>query len=149
MPDGSTRGDNRVVASSNKFLNDLLATTNVPPGSSDAAAQLGVADVLRDLGLRLREARVARDITIAALARRMKVNARTVQRMESGAPGVSIETVALALWSMGMLSHLVEVAALKNDGEGQRLSAQRAPRRARGSKIKSPGWELLDRLDKD
>jgi DNA-binding XRE family transcriptional regulator len=99
------------------------------------------------LGDRIRRARVARDVTLAEMAQRMGVQPRTLSRLERGAPGVGIETLALALWNMGLLAHMSDVAASHLDAEGQRLADLRQPSRARGSRqLKSSGWDALDKL---
>jgi len=99
------------------------------------------------LGQRLRVARVSRDITLADMAKRMGVTPNTLGRLERGAPGVSMETLALALWHMGLIEHLSGVAAADADAEGQRLATLRAPARARGrNSLNSSGWSNLDKL---
>lgn len=99
------------------------------------------------LGERIRQARVSRDITLKELALRMNLNEHTLGRLEKGAPGVAVETFALALWHMGLLDHLDQVADQVKDESGQRLLAVRAPSRARGAKgSKDPGFDILDKL---
>ena len=106
-----------------------------------------VSASLAALGERFRRARVARDVTLADMAQRMGVQPRTLMRLERGAPGVGIEVMALALWHMGLLSHLNDVAAAHLDAEGQRLAELRQPSRARGRRqLKSAGWDGLDKL---
>lgn len=106
-----------------------------------------VREALAELGARVRAARIARDLTQDELAARTGVQAGTLGRLEKGAPGVSVETLALVLWQLNLLDHLEGVAAAANDPEGQRLAALRAPRRARGRQaLPSTGWDVLDRL---
>lgn len=113
-----------------------------------ATAHPGVSGPLRELGARLREARVARDITQADLAERVGVRAHTIGRLERGEPGVAIETLARVLWIFNLVSDLRLLAG--EDEEGQRLARMRAPERARGqgasrgkSKVR---WSALDRI---
>lgn len=106
-----------------------------------------VAAALLGVGERIRQARVARDWTLSEMSVRIGVQAKTLGRLERGAPGVSIETLALVLWHMNLLEHLDSLALPQNDPEGQRLALLRAPRRARGgSRLGSSGWEDLDKL---
>lgn len=102
---------------------------------------------LVNLGERIRQARVSRDMTLKDLASQMNLNEHTLGRLEKGAPGVAVETLALALWQMDLLEHLDLVADPERDESGQRLLAARAPKRARGAKRSNdPGFDILDKL---
>lgn len=106
-----------------------------------------VAAALLSLGERVRQARVSRDWTLAELSDRMGIQPKTLGRLERGAPGVSMETLALVLWHMNLLNHIDAVALPEHDPEGQRLALLRAPRRARGgARLGSRGWEDLAKL---
>ena len=98
-----------------------------------------IQDTLRRLGENLRAARVARDVSLADAARRAGLSIQTLRALERGAPGVSLETVALILWQMNMLEHLMAVADPAADEEGRRLAVLRAPTRARGARNQSAG----------
>jgi hypothetical protein len=77
----------------------------------------------------------------------MNLNAHTLGRLEKGAPGVAVETLALALWHMGLLDHLDHVADPAADETGRRMAAARAPNRARGERVAlDSGFEVLDKL---
>jgi DNA-binding XRE family transcriptional regulator len=101
---------------------------------------------LQALGVRLQQARVRRDITLAEMAERMGVQPRTLSRLENGAPGVALETLALVLWHMNLLEQLDAICAPGTDPEGERLGAMRAPKRARGARATTGGWDTLRRL---
>lgn len=101
------------------------------------ASHVPAAEVLRRLGANLREARVARDITLLDAAKRAEISVQTLRALEAGAPGVKIETLARMLWQMNLLSQLGAVAERQSDEEGQRLAALRAPARARGTLVQS------------
>lgn len=106
-----------------------------------------VGEAIVAMGLRLRRARIARDIPIAEMARRMGIQANTLRRLEMGAPGVALETLALALWQMNLLSHMGSICAPGADPEGDRLAEMRAPTRARGARALAEGqWPALGRL---
>lgn len=47
--------------------------------------------ILRELGLRLKEGRIKRRLTVSEMAKRIAVSARSYQRIESGVGSVGIE----------------------------------------------------------
>jgi DNA-binding XRE family transcriptional regulator len=99
------------------------------------------------LGERIKLARVSRDISLKEMARKMNLNAHTLGRLEKGAPGVAVETLALVLWHIDLLDHLNHVADPAADATGQRLLAVRGPNRARGERAtKDSGFDVLDKL---
>jgi DNA-binding XRE family transcriptional regulator len=102
--------------------------------------------VLTALGARLQRARVRRDITLREMAKRMGVEARTLSRLESGAPGVALETMALVLWHMNLLEQLDGICAPGTDPEGERLAEVRSPKRARGERAAGGAWDTLQKL---
>ncbi len=115
------------------------------PKQSSAHPEAQIALVA--LGERLRKARVARDVTLVEMAKRIGIQPGTLGRLEKGAPGVSVEALALALWQMGLLNNLDAIAAPENDPEGQRLADLRRPTRARGGKsLAGSAWDALHRL---
>lgn len=121
-----------------------IQTENGPKASS-GHPQVNAA--LLDLGERLRRARVARDWTLADLGSRIGVQPHTLGRLEKGAPGASVETLALVLWHMNLLEQLAQVASPENDPEGQRLADLRAPKRARGRQsLGQAPWGDLNKL---
>lgn len=124
-----------------------MSRESKPSAAKSQAEHPEVANALTNLGSRIRSARIARNITIEEMSARMGVQPKTLSRLETGAPGVSIETLALALWQMNLLEHMQELAAPQNDPEGQRLAAIRLPRKARGKTTSiTSGWETLERL---
>ena len=98
----------------------------LPP---QATASLG------ELGANLALARVRRKESLRAWAQRMNVSTRTVQRMESGDPGVGMGIYATALWLMGRAGALPELAdpSLDHGALEQNLSEAKA-RLARASR---------------
>ncbi|ART57121.1 hypothetical protein CBP36_19650 (plasmid) [Acidovorax carolinensis] len=153
MPQSSTSSSHPNTPAPAFGSDERLTTGKLPKKTpqrvraKDTSEHPEVALALITLGDQLRRARVARDITQADLAVRMGVQTQTVGRMERGAPGISLEAVALALWNMNMLGHLVKIAAPETDEEGQRLSDLRSPSRARKpAALSSAGWSVLNHL---
>lgn len=92
-----------------------------------------VKRVLRKLGTDLREARQRRRLTMAVVAERAFTSRATLQRIESGDPGVSMGIYAAALQALGLLKGLEELADPSRDAVGQALSSAELPKRVRMS----------------
>lgn len=78
------------------------ALLTIPPAAAQA---------LRTLGENLAIARTRRRESQRAWARRLGVSVPTLIRMERGDPGVGAGIYATALWLMGTVSGLAELAA--------------------------------------
>lgn len=89
---------------------------------------------LKQLGLNLRLARQRRNMTQATLAQNMFVTAKTVRRMESGDPGVSMGVYATALFVMGMENVLSKIASPEADSYANWQVRESAPQRIRNPK---------------
>ena len=90
----------------------------------------------RDLGERLRLARLRRRLTQAELALRADTNRTTLWRLERGELSVSLETL---VWVLGVLGLDADLDLLARDDElGRRLQDQPL-RRARRPHPKGPG----------
>lgn len=76
----------------------------------------------------------------------MGVQQGTLSRLEHGAPGVSMQTLALALWHLNLLEQFHQVCAPGTDPEGDRLAQLRQPSRARGRRLGGGGWDNLKKL---
>jgi transcriptional regulator with XRE-family HTH domain len=70
---------------------------------------------LEKLGAELAVARLRRKESLATRAQRMGVSVPTLLRMESGEPGVGIGIYAYALWAIGRVEALAELAAPEHD----------------------------------
>lgn len=70
---------------------------------------------LRSLGEHIRIARKRRKETLAAYAARMDVSIPTLRKVEAGDPSVSIAAYATALWIIGRVHLLSEIAAPETD----------------------------------
>jgi hypothetical protein len=73
------------------------------------------ASALRSLGENLAIARVRRRESQRAWAKRLGVSVPTLIRMERGDPGVGAGIYATALWLMGRVNALAEIAAPAED----------------------------------
>ena len=82
------------------------ALSSLPPAASQA---------LQKLGENLAIARVRRRETQRAWARRLGVSIPTLIRLEHGDPGVGLGIVATALWMLGRVQALPELADPEKD----------------------------------
>jgi transcriptional regulator with XRE-family HTH domain len=87
------------------------------PKSSQALLTMppAAAQALRGLGENLAVARVRRRESQRAWARRLGVSVPTLIRMERGDPGVGIGVYATALWLMGRVGALPDLASPAED----------------------------------
>lgn len=88
-------------------------------------------DALRQQGQRIAVARKRRQQTQGELSRRMNVDVRTLRRVEEGDPRVTLGAYMAALWALGFLEQLDQVADPALDPQGQALALQQLPRRIR------------------
>ena len=65
---------------------------------------------LRQLGEHLLLARKRRKESLAAFSQRMQVSIPTLRKMEAGDPSVSVAAYATALWIIGRVQYLGEIA---------------------------------------
>lgn len=86
--------------------------------------------LLRDLGARLRAARLRRRLAVTQVADRAGVSRPTVNKVEQGDPAVTMGTYLRVMVVLGLEKDLVQVAA--DDPVGRRLqdAALESPRRA-------------------
>jgi transcriptional regulator with XRE-family HTH domain len=88
------------------MLKPSEAVSSLPPVAAQA---------LKKLGENLAIARVRRRETQRAWAKRLGVSIPTLIRLEHGDPGVGLGIVATALWLLGRVQALPEVADPEND----------------------------------
>jgi len=93
-----------------------------------------VAETLEGLGQRIRIARLRRKLAQGELARRIGVSRPVVAEIERGKPGTAVAAYLGALWALGLLHHLDEVADPDRDDEGRILERARSPKTARRKK---------------
>ena len=94
-----------------------------------------VSQALRSLGENLAIARVRRRESQRAWAKRLGISVPTLIRMERGDPGVGAGIFATALWLMGRINALPELAAPAQDrgaleGDVRKAMKRRAVRSA-------------------
>jgi transcriptional regulator with XRE-family HTH domain len=99
-----------------------------------------VRQSLGQLGLQLRDARVARNISLDTLAQLAQMTPQTLRALESGSPGVSLEKLGNVLWALGMLDQLGNIASEANDPERIRLMSAALPRRAGRKGLSTGLW---------
>jgi predicted transcriptional regulator len=93
--------------------------TGTPPAA--------VEDALSRLGRNIRIARVRRKLRIADLAERIGASRFTVADVEKGKPSTSAAAYLGALWALGLLDQITELADPDRDEEGKVLERARSP----------------------
>ena len=102
---------------------------------------------LRELGENIAIARLRRREPQRAWAERIGVSVPTYMRLEKGDPSVSIAAYAAALWLMGRVQALPEVAAPQNDLTALEQDVRAARKRER---VRTPASVAarLSKIDK-
>jgi transcriptional regulator with XRE-family HTH domain len=100
----------------------------------DYSLPLPVRRALRKLGRDIRDARLRRRIPMAVVAERASTTRKTIGRIESGDPAVSIGILATVLFVLGLSDRLGELADVKRDEQGLALEEERLPKRVRAKK---------------
>lgn len=90
-----------------------------------------VAERIKQLGQRVRLARIRRSWTIAEVAAKAGINRNTLSALELGKPGVAISAYVTVLWVLGLERTLDSVAHADADTHGKALEASRQPKRVR------------------
>ncbi len=90
-----------------------------------------VLKYLKELGRRVRIARVRRCISTEDLARACGIGRRTLFRIETGEAGVALGTFLGVLWKLGLLDTVNGVADSDTDDHGKILEAAARPQRVR------------------
>jgi len=85
---------------------------------------------LERLGRNIRTARLRRRWRLEDVAERMGVTRYTVADVERGKPGTSVAAYLGALWVLGLLEQMAEVADPDRDEEGKALEGARSPQQA-------------------
>lgn len=96
---------------------------------------------LRKLGQDIRDARRRRRIPVAILAERASNSRMTLNRIEKGDAGVSVGNFATALFVLGLIDRVADLADAAQDRVGRELEEERLPERirlSRPSKSKTP-----------
>ncbi len=90
-----------------------------------------VSQRVRELGLRIRLARIRRKLSILELATKAGINRNTLGALELGKPGVAISAYVMTLWALGLESTLDALAHPDADNHGKTLETSRLPKRVR------------------
>jgi len=86
---------------------------------------------LKQLGANLRTARLRRNLTIDAMARKIGTGPRAIADAEKGKPSTGIAIYVALLWALGLIGQLDGIASPETDQEGQTLALTRDRARAR------------------
>jgi len=90
-----------------------------------------VAEQIRELGHRVRTARLRRRLGQAELARACHIARTTLQRIEGGNPAVAVGSLYTVLWTLGLLATAAGTADPDADEHGKTLDGARQVLRAR------------------
>ena len=90
-----------------------------------------VVDALERLGRNIRTARLRRRMPQQQLAKRVGVSRFVVADIERGKPTSGVAVYMGALWALGLLAQMRDVADPDHDQEGKILERARSPRTAR------------------
>lgn len=93
-----------------------------PRGRLLSAPPHAVEKSIKTLGTNLRIARLRRNLTLEEIAEKTGVSRRIVADAERGKPSTSIGVYVAALWAVGLIDQLEEVADPARDEEGLALS---------------------------
>src|ERR1700730_14767229 len=93
-----------------------------------------VSSALLELGAAIRVARIRRRQTAEDFASRLAVTLPTLRKLERGDPGVAVATFFTALWLIGLLDRLRDLARPESDVLGNIIETSRLPQRVRKSR---------------
>jgi transcriptional regulator with XRE-family HTH domain len=90
---------------------------------------LPVRRAMRKLGSDIRDARRRRRIQTTVMADRLQISRPTLRRLEQGDPSVGMGSYATALYVLGMVERLADLADIAHDPVGQQLASEDLPLR--------------------
>jgi transcriptional regulator with XRE-family HTH domain len=93
-----------------------------------------VKRALKKLGRDIKDARLRRRISTELMCKRIYISRPTLNKIENGDPTVSMGAYATALFVLGMIQRLGELADLLHDSVGQILEEESLPKRIRARK---------------
>ena len=103
------------------------------------ALPVPVLRALRKLGQDIRDARRRRRIPVAILAERASISRMTLNRIEKGDAAVSVGNYATALFALGLIDRIADLADAMHDKVGRELEEEHLPERIRQSRSRKPG----------
>lgn len=89
-----------------------------------------VEQILLQLGRNIRIARLRRKLRLSDLSDRVGISRYTMSDVEKGKPSVSIVAYIGALWVLGLVDALRDVADPDHDTEGKALESAHSPKTA-------------------
>jgi len=98
------------------------------------APPYAVEEALSRLGLRLRTARLRRNLSVAEVGKKIGAGPRAVTEAERGKPSTGIAIYVALLWAFDLLKDMETVADPGSDVEGLALASRRERARARRPK---------------
>jgi transcriptional regulator with XRE-family HTH domain len=99
----------------------------------DQMAPIPVRRALLKLGQDLSHARRRRRISTEIMAERASISRTTLNKVESGDPGVSIGIYARVLFVLGLTERLGSIADVTSDAVGLELDEEQLPQRIRSA----------------
>lgn len=94
------------------------------------APPAAVEEALIRLGRNIRTARLRRRLTREDLAGRIGISRQVLAQIENGKPTTAVAAYIGALWALGLLNQLKDVANPDRDEEGKVLERARSPKTA-------------------
>jgi len=98
------------------------------------SAPAAVQQAARDLGSRLKLARVRRRLSQRELAARAGISYVTMRAIEAGNLLTGLGAYLAAIWALGLEREFAKLLDPDTDAEGKQLELSRTPRRARARK---------------
>ncbi len=109
----------------------------------DLMAPIPVRRALHKLGQDIHDARRRRRISTAVMAERASISRTTLNKIEKGAPGVSLGNYANVLFVLGMAERLGDLVDVRTDVVGLQLEEERLPQRIRRPRQNKSGHKSL------
>ena len=122
-----------------------MLTENGVHTTKGSAVYPQVVRALAKLGRDVSLARRTRRISTEDFAQQMGVSRATLHRLENGDPGISLNTLAMAMFALGRLDAITALADLTKDEIAMTLTRKEAPRRVRRARdIRPPTQEGVE-----
>ena len=112
---------------------------SAPESRPNSTLPLPVVRALRKLGHDIRDARRRRRIPVAIAAQRASISKTTWLKVEKGDPGVLAGTYVTALFVLGFVEKIAQLADPSSDNVGLRLEEEQLPLRIRNKRVRPVG----------